>query len=205
MATTALAATPAAPASAPRPAPTAAPAGLWDALAAPGPLPDRAGDHDLYGWLVGSWDAEVIDHLPDGSVRSQSAEIHFGWALEGRAILDTWIAPARGDRQPAAQAPAAGNRYGSTLRWFDPKLGAWRIQWVNPVSGVVNSLVGRRVGADIVQTGADADGRLVRWAFTEIRPDSFHWLGESSEDGGRSWLLETEFLARRRGSEPSGD
>jgi hypothetical protein len=37
----------------------------------------------------------------------------------------------------------------------------------------------------------------MRWSFTRIKPESFHWLGELSVDGGASWRLQVEVLARR--------
>jgi hypothetical protein len=40
-------------------------------------------------------------------------------------------------------------------------------------------------------------GAAVRWRFTEITPNSFHWLGERSPDGGANWQLQAEFFARR--------
>jgi hypothetical protein len=33
--------------------------------------------------------------------------------------------------------------------------------------------------------------------FTEIKPDSFHWLGEVSHDDGKTWQLQVEVCARR--------
>ncbi len=167
------------------------------ALPAEQAAPDRAAVPDLYGFLIGAWDADVIDHLPGGSARRQSAEMHFARVLEGRAVQDLWIVPARRERPP--QSPA-GNRYGTTLRFWDPAIDAWRVTWTNPVTGIENRLVGRQVGDDIVQTGSDPAGRLIRWVFADIRPDSFHWHGDVSADGGRTWSCETEFFARRRRS-----
>lgn len=149
---------------------------------------------DLYGWLIGSWDAEVVDHLAGGAERRQSAEMHFAWVLEGRLLQDLWIVPARRDRHTP---PGPGDRYGTTLRAWDAAAGVWRIRWINPVNGTESTLVARRVGADIVQTGADAAGRLLRWVFEAIRPNSFHWRGDISEDGGRTWACQAEFFARR--------
>lgn len=169
--------------------------GFVEALGAQCPAEDRRGGRDLYGALVGSWEGEVVDHLEGGEKRRQSAEFHFAWVLEGRAIQDLWIVPSRRDR---SLPPASGNRYGTTLRVYDPRIDAWRITWINPVTGSENRLVGRRVGSQIVQTGADADGRLVRWVFVDIRADAFHWQGEISTDGGRTWVCETEFFGRRR-------
>ena len=57
--------------------------------------------------------------------------------------------------------------------------------------------IGRAVGADIVQDGADGAGHPIRWRFTEILCDSFLWIGERSSDGGATWQRQTEFRARR--------
>lgn len=176
--------------------------GLVDALLAAGPAASQGDTRDLYSGLIGSWDAEVVDRLPGGTERRQSAEMHFGWVLEGRAIQDVWIAPARRDRAPVSVSPVEGNRYGTTLRVYDPSIDAWRITWWNPVRGVENRLVGRRAGSQIVQTGSDADGRLIRWVFATLTTEAFHWRGESSEDGGRTWMCDTEFFARRRPTSP---
>ena len=48
-----------------------------------------------------------------------------------------------------------------------------------------------------MQDGKLEDGTLIRWSFTDITPDTFHWLGERSRDGGTSWQLQAEFFARR--------
>jgi hypothetical protein len=171
-------------------------------LCAPGPSPVPGKNADLYDALVGDWDAEVIDHLPDGTDRRQSAEMHFARVLEGRAIQDLWIAPAVRERSASARATTEGNRYGTTLRVYDPRLDAWRITWWNPVTGAETRLVGRRVGSRIVQTGSDANGGLVRWVFERVDREAFHWKGERSDDGGGTWVCETEFLARRRRATP---
>ena len=72
-----------------------------EALRAGGPL-DEAGASrdlsDLYAGLIGDWDAEVVDHLPGGKDRRQSAEMHFAWVLEGRAVQDLWIMPRLRER-----------------------------------------------------------------------------------------------------------
>jgi hypothetical protein len=102
-----------------------------EALRAREAAEDRQGTRDLYGPLIGSWEGEVVDHLEDGSERRQTAEFHFAWVLEGRAVQDLWIAPARRGR---SGPPGPGNRYGTTLRFYDPRIDAWRITWINPVT-----------------------------------------------------------------------
>ena len=105
--------------------------GFLDALGAAGPAPDRAGKMALYGQFVGSWDLDVTEYRDDGTTRTRPGEWHFGWALEGRAIQDVWIVPPRGQRD--GDAVAFSNRYGTTLRVYDPRIDAWHIQWTEPV------------------------------------------------------------------------
>ncbi len=169
---------------------------LAGALIANGPAPDRATQMQLYGWLVGSWDLDVIEYRDDGSTRRRPGEWHFGWALEGRAVQDVWIVPPRSLRE--GDAVAASNRYGTTLRTYDPGSDAWRIQWTDPVARSFLQMIGRAEGRDIVQLGARADGQLMRWSFREITPNAFLWRGELSADNGASWRVNTEFTARRR-------
>jgi len=112
-------------------------------------------------------------------------------------MQDVWIAPPVAERG-ADDAAAARNLYGTTLRFFDPKLKAWRVTWINPISGARDDLIGRREGDEIVQLGERPDGARIRWRFTKIRPESFHWIGESTPAGRDEWKIEVEFLARRR-------
>lgn len=151
---------------------------------------------NAYGWLVGSWELEVLRYQGDDvSAVRIGGEAHFGWVLEGRAIQDVWIMPRCSLRH--ADLEKTNNMYGTTLRVWDPTIQAWRINWINPVSGHREQQIGRRVGKDIVQVGARADGTPTRWQFTEITADSFHWTGEALEPDGKTWKLEGEFRARR--------
>jgi hypothetical protein len=154
-----------------------------DALHSSGPAPDRADKVDLYGWLIGRWEMDAVIHRDDGTTHSGRGEIHFGWVLEGRAIQDVWILP--------------GVFHGTTLRIYDPGLDAWHILWSDPLRQFYTRQVGRKRGDDIVQEGKDDAGTAVRWSFTAIKPDSFCWLGERSPDGGTTWRVQAEFLARR--------
>ena len=153
----------------------------------------------LYSWIVGRWDMDVTTILEDGTTHRGRGEIHAGWVLQGRAIQDVWMIPRLRDRQPAIEPlPGAGNWYGTTLRIYDPGLGAWRIQWSDPITQYYAQQIGRREGDDIVQLGEAPGGGTLRWRFTEIRADSFHWIGDTSADDGATWTLVVEILARRR-------
>jgi hypothetical protein len=164
-------------------------------LDSPAPAAEHADALMLYGQFVGSWEGEVTYHPPDAAPVRHSAEVHFGWVLQGRAVQDVWIVPARRDRQ-APLGPQ--NLYGTTVRVYDPAAGAWNVTWMNPPNGAFTRLVGRREGDRIVQLGEDRDG-LNRWIFQEITADSFRWTGELSADGGKTWRLAAEFALRRVG------
>jgi len=169
---------------------------LLAVLSAPGRSAEIDESADAYGWLVGSWDLEVLRYKAvDVSSRNIKGEVHFGWVLEGRAIQDVWIMPRISDRK--LDSDRTNNMYGTTLRVWDPGTQAWRIRWINPVSGHEERQTGRKIGDEIVQIGARLDGTPTRWRFTDITPDSFSWIGEALEPDGETWKLEGEFRARR--------
>src|SRR5262245_62121016 len=91
-------------------------------------IPEAA---DAYGWLVGSWDLDVLHYWAmDVSVQRIKAQVHAAWVLEGRAVQDVWIMPPRPDR--TASLDKKMNMYGTTLRVWDHTIQAWRITWRNP-------------------------------------------------------------------------
>lgn len=159
-------------------------ASFTNALHADGPAADRAGKMALYGRFVGSWAMDSVIHDDAGGKQAGPAgEIHFGWALAGRAIQDVWILP--------------GIFHGTTLRVYDPTIDAWHILWSDPLHQFYARQLGRAEGDDIVQLGDDGKGTPLRWRFTEITPDSFHWIGERSADNGTTWRKQIEMFARR--------
>jgi len=169
---------------------------MIDALGATGPVPHLARELMQFGRFVGSWDLDVTYFAADGSVRRRVAgEWHFGWALEGRAVADVWMVPMRAERQAAEPAPG---EYGMTLRFYDPRLGAWRSTWHGPVNGIVWPFIAREIGDEMVLERTDERGELVRWIFSGIRADSFHWRAVRSTDGGAAWGVEQTMEAIRR-------
>jgi hypothetical protein len=168
---------------------------MIDALAAPGPAEALEGTNCPYDWLIGRWSVRVRDYRADGTVIEGEGEWHFAWVLEGRAIQDVWISPSRPNR--AGALASMPNRYGTSLRAFDPARKQWRVTWINPVTGAHDVLWARLEGADVVQEGRDEQNRPMRWVFTDIRPNSARWYGERSDDDGKTWKLEAEFVLTR--------
>jgi hypothetical protein len=169
---------------------------MLEALHAGAPNASLAAKLHLYGQFVGSWRADIDYHALDGTTRRAEGEWHFGWVLDGKAIQDVWIFPAR--RLRDANTPAQPwYGYGSTFRWYDPAIDAWHITWFDPGRSLELRQIGRAVGRDIVQIGENYHGVLRRWRFTDITEASFRWIGDVSWDKGATWTLEMEMRAHR--------
>jgi hypothetical protein len=165
---------------------------MLDLLAAPGPAPEWAEKLQLFGQFVGSWDADWTGYNEDGSTQTVVGEWHFGWALEGRAIIDVTIGPAMTRRA----AGASLGEYGAAVRIYDPAIDAWRMTWNGAQSGTVRTFIGRQVGEEIVLEAQNVD-RPMSWIFSEITKDSFHWRNEEHTDGGKPRLKEDMEVRRR--------
>lgn len=53
-------------------------------------------------------------------------------------------------------------------------------------------------GHRIVLEGAEPSGKLDRWVFSDMTPDSFTWTGHESVDEGGTWPLVERMQVRRR-------
>lgn len=164
---------------------------LTDLLHADGPHSDRP-ELNLFGQFIGSWDLEWSRPGDPDAPTGVHGELHFGWVLDGRAVQDIWIVPS--DTSPE---PQPFSFHGSTIRFFDSVLGAWRSTWIEPITGRVRRFVGRDVDGEIHLVSAE-DHPFLRWRFTDISQDRFVWQGEYSTDEARTWQLEEVMVARRR-------
>jgi hypothetical protein len=162
------------------------------ALKAGGPDAHHAKELMLFGQFVGSWDVDVTNIKPDGTSVAIDAEWHFGWVLQGRAIMDVWIAPRR-----ALQRTTELYEYGATIRFYDPDIDAWRSTWIGPVRHLVRPFIARRVNDEIVLEGSFASGTLTRWIFSDITANTFKWRNVESEDNGTTWKVIQQMAARR--------
>ena len=167
--------------------------GTWEitGLAAHGPSPELKEKLHLFGQFVGDWDiVECRYRKEDGSWGVDRGELHWRWILDGRATQDVW---ATFDETSGKVVPD-----GTTIRFYDPKIDAWRITWISPIQGAVKTLIGRKAGDEIVLEGTSPDDYPIKWIFSEITPNSFRWHSEETRDAGKTWTLREEMRIRRR-------
>jgi hypothetical protein len=165
------------------------------ALQATGPHPSLGDQAKMFGRLVGTWDVEYTDFSKNGKVTHRSGEFLVGWVMDGRAIQDFWIVNPSGAQKE--------REVYTDLRYFDPKSGTWPATFIDPMNASIAKFTGGAAGDDrIVLNTPDLDAKDTRWSFNDIRPDSFVFRDEASDDGGKTWRLRSEYHIKRRGAAP---
>lgn len=160
----------------------------FPALLANGPNEKYGDKLQTFGQFVGSWTFNGTEFHEDGSNSTDKGEIHCQWVLQGQALQDVFLETSRSDNDSLL--------YGTTIRFYDPKIDAWRVTWINPGAEVVRTFIGRKSGAEIVMEGIAGDGTPIRWIFSDIKSDSFHWRGEKHT--GATWRIYEELDAHRK-------
>lgn len=165
-------------------------------LEASAPISSYPDKMEQFGRFVGQWDLLVTWYAIDGTIdRQEPGEWEFGYALEGRAVIDVWIVPPRAERAVASEHRLG--EYGMSVRFYDPQIDAWRSTWHGPVNRVVIPFIARQVDDDMILERTEGV-ETTRWIFTEISASSFRWMNMISLDDHRSWTLRQEMRAVRR-------
>jgi hypothetical protein len=151
-----------------------------EVFVADGPRPELAEEMGLFAPLIGSWALRVFDYQLDGEVKETSAEWHFAWALDGRAVADVWINPSRADRTPENDG-----EWGLSVRFYDRDGGVWRSTWHGPKKGLVMPFI-LRPTADGIELVTEQDGVRHRWSFSDITHESFRWQREETDADGNT-------------------
>ena len=164
---------------------------LEQVLLAEQPNPGVEDDLMLFGQFEGAWNVEVTWLEQGRAARKAKGEWHFGWILDGRAIQDVWIVPTR------LEQGASGDlyEYGTSIRFYDARIAAWRSTWIGPVQGSVRTFIARRRGDEIVLEGMQGDGRKIEWIFSDIGADRFQWRFQVC--GERGWEIVQAFVCTR--------
>jgi len=67
-----------------------------------------------------------------------------------------------------------------------------------PLQTEVRRFIGRKVGEEIVPKEENRGARTERWAFADIRPDSFWWYAARRHRVGGPWRVVEEMRLERR-------
>ena len=162
-------------------------------LQADAPNPNLKEKMMLFDQFVGDWDiVEARYWEADGTEVKMKGEVHFGWILGGTAVQDVWM----GRRESSEKMVV----FGTTVRFYDEKIDAWRSTWLSPLKGLVQLFIGHKVNDEIVLDLQNTKGYPERWIFSEITPKSFRWHAEETHDGGKTWLLTEEMQIRKAGA-----
>jgi len=154
-------------------------------LAADGPDSGLKEKLMLFGQFVGDWDIVEARYLQaDGTWVKMHGEVHFGWILGGSAVQDVWMGRKEGSQKMTL--------FGTTVRFYDPQIDAWRSTWLSPLKGLVQAFIARKVKDDIVLDLQNTNGYPERWIFSQITPQSFRWHSEETHDQGKTWLTTEE-------------
>jgi len=166
------------------------PASEWriEGLPARGPARDHRAKLRLFGQFVGSWD--IVERRSPLSRLREPGEVHFNWILDGRAVQDVW-----GGLDPRTRRFVP---WGTTIRYYDPNLRAWRSTWIAPRQSVVRRFIGHKVGREIVLQEENRGLRTERWVFADIRPDSFRWYALKRSRRTGPWRVVEEMKIKRR-------
>lgn len=152
---------------------------------------DNLPDHqNIFGSLIGAWDFEWIDNHGTAQERHMKGEWIFSWTLDGTAIQDVFICPSREERVHNQQPDAA---YATTIRIYNPTTEAWDIFY--GCTGDITRLEARKEGNNIVLT--EVETQNMKWIFSDITKNSFHWQNIMAKDGNE-WKLLGELFATRK-------
>jgi len=144
---------------------------------------NEAAPAELAHWdaMIGDWRTSWESLGPDGEISgSGETEWNWRWALDGFAVQDMWISPARD-----ADAPN-GRLFGTNLRIYNGQTGLWEMAWANNRESKVDTYSATSDGERIVMSpDENPDGERI--IFYNMTGETFDWVSETSADGGETW------------------
>jgi hypothetical protein len=160
-------------------------------LGARGPVPELKAELDLFGQFVGDWEI-----LPWRAARRASpsslptGEVHVDWILGGTAVQDVW-----GHIDPKSRQFVP---LGTTVRFYDPDLGAWRSTWLSPYQRRVRRFIAKAHKGEIVLKELDQRWPREQWIFSDITIKSFRWRARKRSSIRGQWRVTQDYLIRRK-------
>jgi hypothetical protein len=144
---------------------------------------EREGQHD-FDFAFGAWKAslKLLQHPLTGS---------HTWAnYEGTTVVRK-IWNGRANMAELEIDGPSGHVEGLSLRLYNPQSRQWSVYFANSKNGSLGTpmIGGFANGRGEFYDQEDFQGRaiFVRFIFSDIRPDSFHFEQSFSADGGKAW------------------
>ncbi len=147
-------------------------------------------EKDYFGQLVGEWDFDWKDAIGTMDERVIKGEWIFIRVLNGMGIQDLFICPSREERKKTDMPDA---EYGSTIRTYNSATGNWEIYYC--CYGESIRLEAVKEEDKIVLT--EKEHGTMKWIFSEIEENSFHWQNVKRKDEGK-WVVCCDCRAVRR-------
>ncbi|MDD6038278.1 MAG: hypothetical protein PUD20_05735 [bacterium] len=145
---------------------------------------------DWFGALIGSWDFIWHAHIGTKDEIIQKGEWIFSRVLNGFGIQDLFIVPSREERKRLGMPNA---EYGTTIRMYNPASNNWEIYYT--CIGEYTRLRAEKTEDKIILT--EINEQKMRWVFTEITANSFHWQNLILNDNGE-WIVRCDCQATRK-------
>lgn len=148
---------------------------------------------ELFGQFIGNWEWCGFDYDAEGNKSETTGRWIFETVLNGKAIQDIFTF----DNPDFQKDGKKFMEYGTTIR-YPVENDIWKSVWVGPMNKVIRIFDAKSVNNEIVLNSKDEKDDLIRWIFSNIRRNSFHWRGEKSSDNGKTWFLYEELNATRK-------
>lgn len=141
--------------------------------------PDIPKEDDFFGKLIGEWNFDMIADPDTETEHHVSGEWVFRRTLEGMAIQDIFICPARGKRQN-------GGEYGTTVRYYNKETRTWDVSYSCGMGTV--QLEARKENDCIVLT--EISKKHLKWTFSNITENTFQWTStEEFDDKTKTYCI----------------
>lgn len=141
-------------------------------------------EYDWFAPLIGDWDCDYYEDMPDHHRRHVKGEWIFRYILEGTGVQDIFIFPSRSTK---VEHPEPDGEYGTSLRMFNKEQLCYDVVYTCDhcmkrlcFTKDGNKLAGKLLADDYTY-----------WIFSDITADSFHWENvQIFADGRRNLICE---------------
>jgi hypothetical protein len=151
--------------------------------------PDAPAETELFGQLVGIWDAEQISMNKDGTWGDPKHSIwKWYYILDGHAIQDNWITIDSFRNEATV---------GTNIRIYNFEENRWYMAWIDKTNRTLATFTATNQDGMVIMDGTNAKGRHIRNTFFNISNNEFDWKQEWTFDESKTWIVVTKIHCTR--------